>query len=480
MQDTPALPALSEAKRALLERYRQGTLVAEPARQVPIPRRAPGAIVPLSYGQQQLWLVDHLVPEAPVYNECVTIHLPGPLDGAAFERAFNEIVRRHEIWRTTFPTIDGQPVQHVHPYSARTLPLVDLTALPLEDREAESVRLATVEARQPFDLAGGPLLRATLMRLGEQDHRLYLALHHIIFDGVAMYQGFLPEVRAIYEAFLAGQPSPLPEPPIQYADYAVWQRVCVQGATLEQHLAYWRQRLGGRLPVLQLPTDRPRPATETFRGSMLPFALSRELTSALDDLARGEGCTLYMVLLAAYTVLLYRYSGQEDILIGTATAGRNRPELGAMIGYFLTTMVMRTDPSGNPTFSELLRRVREMTLEGMTHDDVPFDLLVRELQPERTLTHNPLFQTLLTLEPPLPVLACGWTLTQMDVETGVSKFDLSLEMDNRPEGLIGRFEYNSDLFDRATIERMSGQWRTLLEGIAADPGRPLSALPLLP
>jgi len=477
MQDSPAL---SEAKRALLERYRLGTLAAGPVRQAAIPRRAPGAIVPLSYGQQQLWLVDQLVPEAPVYNECVTIHLPGPLDVAAFECAFNDIVRRHEIWRTTFPTIDGQPVQHVHPYSARTLPLIDLTALQTEDREAESVRLATVEARQPFDLAAGPLLRATLMRLGEQEHRLYLALHHIIFDGVAMYQGFLPEVRAIYEAFLDGRPSPLPEPPIQYGDYAVWQRAHVQGETLERHLAYWRQKLGGRLPVLQLPTDRPRPATETFRGSMLPFALSRELTSALDDLARGEGCTLYMVLLAAYTTLLYRYSGQEDILIGTATAGRNRPELGAMIGYFLTTMVMRTDPSGNPTFSELLRRVREMTLEGMAHDDVPFDLLVRELQPERTLTHNPLFQTLLTLEPPLPVLACGWTLTQMDVETGISKFDLSLEMDNRPEGLIGRFEYNSDLFDRATIERMSGQWRTLLGGIVADPGRPISALPLLP
>jgi len=480
MQDTPALPALSEAKRALLERYRQGTLVAEPARQAAISRRAPDAIVPLSYGQQQLWLVDHLVPEAPVYNECVTIHLPGPLDVAVFERAFNEIVRRHEIWRTTFPTIDGQPVQHVHPDSARTLPLVDLMALPAEDREAESVRLATIEARQPFDLAAGPLLRATLMRLGEQDHRLYLALHHIIFDGVAMYQGFLPELRSIYEAFLDGRPSPLPEPPIQYADYAVWQREDIQGETLERHLAYWRQRLGGRLPVLQLPTDRPRPATETFRGSMLPFALSRELTSALDRLARREGCTLYMVLLAAYTTLLHRYSGQEDILIGTATAGRNRPELRAMIGYFLTTMVMRTDPSGTPTFSELLRRVREVTLEGMAHDDVPFDILVRTLQPERTLTHNPLFQTLLTLEPPLPVLECGWTLTQMDVETGISKFDLSLEMDNRPEGLIGRFEYNSDLFDRATIERMNGQWRTLLESIVADPGRPISALPLLP
>ena len=480
MQDTPALPALSEAKRALLERYRRGTPVAEPARQAAIPRRTPDAIVPLSYGQQQLWLVDHLVPEAPVYNECVTIHLPGPLDVAVLERGFNEIVRRHEIWRTTFPTVDGQPVQQVHPYSARTLPLADLTALPTEDREAESVRLATVEARQPFDLAAGPLLRATLMRLGEQDHRLYLALHHIIFDGVAVYQGFLPELRAIYEAFLDGRPSPLPEPPIQYGDYAVWQRGYVQGATLEQHLAYWRQKLNGRLPVLQLPADRPRPARETFRGSMLPFALSRELTSALDDLARGEGCTLYMILLAAYATLLYRYSGQEDVLIGTATAGRDRPELDAMIGYFLTTMVMRADLSGNPTFRELLRRVRELTIEGMAHENAPFDVLVRELQPERTLTHNPLFQTLLTLEPPLPVLECGWTLTQMDVETGVSKFDLSLEMDNRPEGLIGRFEYNSDLFDRATIERMIAQWRTLLEGLVADPGQPISTLPLLP
>ena len=477
MQDTPQL---SEAKRALLEQYRRGAAALQPARRATIPRRAPDALVPLSYGQQQLWLVDQLVPDAPVYNECVTIHLPGPLDVAVFERSFNEVLRRHEIWRSTFPTVDGQPVQRIHPHAERTLPLVDLMALPAEERAAESVRLATIEARQPFDLAEGPLLRATLMRLDEQEHRLYLALHHIIFDGVAIYQGFLPEVRTIYEAFLAGQPSPLPEPPIQYGDYAVWQRDYLRAETMEPHLAYWRQKLGGRLPVLQLPADRPRPATESFRGSMLPFALSWELTAALEGLARREGCTLYMVLLAAYNTLLYRYSGQEDILVGTATAGRNRPELRTMIGYFLTTVVMRTDLSGNPTFRVLLRRVREVTIEGVAHEELPFDFLVRELQPERTLTHNPLFQALLTLEPPLPVLECGWTLTQMDVETGISKFDLSLEMDNRPEGLIGRFEYNGDLFDSATIQRMSAQWQTLLEGIVADPGQTISALPLLP
>src|SRR5579883_1414603 len=221
MQDTTQL---SEAKRALLEKYRRGSEAAGASRPSIIPRRAPDAVVPLSYGQQQLWLVDQLVPDAPVYNECVTIHLPGPLDVAVFERSFNEVLRRHEIWRTTFPTVDGQPVQRIHPHVERALPLVDLTALPAEQREAESVRLATVEARQPFDLAEGPLLRATLMRLGEQEHRLYLTLHHIIFDGVAMYQGFLPELRTIYEAFLEGRPSPLPEPPLQYGDYAVWQR----------------------------------------------------------------------------------------------------------------------------------------------------------------------------------------------------------------------------------------------------------------
>lgn len=469
----------ADTRRALLARYLQGQ--ARPTAPsggtiAPCPHDGPP---PLSYGQQQLWILGQLMRETPVYNECVTIHLPGPLDPAVLRRSLREIVRRHEAWRTSFPLHDGQPVQRINPVPDIDLPLADLRHLALAGRKGEALRLASADAVKPFDLANGPLLRGLLVRLEDEHHRLYLTLHHIIFDGVAIYQVFLPELRAIYEAFLAGQPSPLPPLALHYADYAHWQRLPEQLARQERHLAYWREELAGAPESLALPTDRPRPAVETFRGSMYPFALTKGLTDRLKALSRQEGVTLYMTLLAAFNTLLLRYSGQEDILIGTATAGRNRSEFERMMGFFLNTIVMRTDLRGNPTFRALLARVRETTIEATAHDEVPFEYLVRALHPGRGLSRNPLFQVLLTLEPPLPVLPCGWTLTQMDVKTGMSKFDLSLELDDRPEGLIGRFEYNTDLFDEATIARMVEHWRTLLAGIVANPGAHLADLPLL-
>ncbi len=475
----PHTPELSEAKRALLEKYLRGDL-PQPARAAgAITQRASGNSAPLSFGQQQVWLLAQLTLDSPVYNECVTIHLPGPLEVAAFEQSFNEIIRRHEAWRTSFPLVDGQPIQMIHPPSRLTLPVVDLRYLPEGEREVEALRLATEDARILFDLAQGPLLRATLMRLGDAEHRLFLTLHQIIFDGVSLYQVFLPELRTLYEAFSSGKSSPLPDLPIQYPDFAVWQHQWLQGDMLADQLVYWKQQLAGAPAALRLPTDRPRPPALSYRGSMRPFVLSKRLTDGIKALSRQEGITLFVVLLAAFNTLLYRYTGQDDLLIGTSTAGRKRSEVQGLMGFFLNTLVLRTNLSGNPTFRELLERVREVTNSAFAHEDVPFEYLVKELHPERSLSQNPLFQVMLTLEPLLPVLPSGWTLTQMDVETDTAEFDLYLELDDRPEGLIGRFEYSTDLFDAATIDRMIGHWQTLLEGIVADPEQHLSELPLL-
>jgi len=475
----PNTPELSDAKRALLEKYLRGDLAQKARAASTITRRAMGNPTPLSFGQQQIWFLEQLTPDSLVHNECVTIHLPGPLDEAVLEQSFNEIILRHEAWRTSFPILDGQPIQMIHPPSVLTLPKVDLRYLPEAKREAEALRLATEDARILFDLAQGPLLRATLIRSGDAEHRLFLTLHQSIFDGISLYQVFLPELRALYEAFSSGKPSPLPDLPIQYADFAAWQQQWLRGSVLDDQLAYWKEHLAGAPAALELPTNRPRSPVQTHRGSMRPFALDKRLTDALKALSRQEGVTLFMVLLAALNTLLYRYTGQDDLLIGTSTAGRKHLEVQKLMGYFLNTVVLRTSLSGNPSFHDLLLRVREVTNSAFAHEDVPFQYLVKILHPERNLGQNPLFQVMLTLEPPLPVLPSGWTLTQMDIETNTAKFDLYLELDDRPEGLIGRFEYSTDLFDATTIDRMVGHWQTLLEGIVADPERHLSELPLL-
>jgi amino acid adenylation domain-containing protein len=469
----------SEAKRILLAKYLRGELPLTARAAGVITRHTPGSPTPLSFGQEQVWFLAQLAPDKPVYNECVTIHLPGPLDVTALEQSFNEIIRRHEAWRTSFPIVDGQPMQMIHPPSTLKLPVVDLEYLPEAEREAEALRLVTEEARILFDLARGPLLRATLVRLGDAEHRLFLTLHQSIFDGVSLYQVFLPELSALYEAFLSGRPSPLADLPIQYADFAVWQRQWQQGEMLAKQLEYWRQQLAGAPSALDLPTDRPRSQNQTYRGSMRPLALSKSLTSAIKALSRQERVSLFMTLLAAFSTLLYRYTSQDDILIGTSTAGRKRLETRGLMGFFLNTVMLRTNLSGNPTFRELLVRVREVIGSAFAHEDVSFEYLVKELQPERKLGQHPLLQVMLILEPSLPVLSSGWTLTQMDVETGIAELDLTLELDDRPEGLIGRFEYSTDLFDAATIDRMTGHWKTLLEGIVADPEQRLSELPLL-
>jgi amino acid adenylation domain-containing protein len=434
--------------------------------------------IPLSFSQEQLWFLHQLTPEEPVYNEPCTIRLKGAINVDALEKALNEIIKRHESLRTRFITVDGQPVQVIDPPDTFNLTVVDLRQFPTEQREAEALRLATKQAKQPFDLTSDRLFRATLMQLADVDYRLFLTSHHIVMDDVSIRSVFLKELTALYEAYSIGKPSPLAPLPVQYADFAVWQRQRLTQEILESHLDYWKQQLAD-LPVLQLPYDRPRPVVGTFRGAWQYLVLSKELTESLKALSQQSGVTLYMTLLAAFKTLLYRYSGSDDIVVGSFSAGRNRPEIEGLIGFFLNTLVLRTDMSGNPSFQQLLLRVREVTLEAYAHEDLPYHKLVQTLQPKRDLSQNPLFQVTFVQEAPMPSLNLDWTRSYIDIQTDTAKFDLALELDERPEGMIGRFEYNTDLFEAATISRMMEHFKTMLAGIVANPQTRVSELPLL-
>ncbi len=477
----PDTANLSATKRALLQKYLRGNLPHPPSDAGSIPRRASTGHAPLSFAQEQMWLHSQIISAVPIYNDCLSIHLPGQLDAAALARSLNEVIRRHDILRTTFPIVDEQPVQVVQPYAPLPLPVIDLRHLPEAEREAEALRMAREDVRQLFDLAQGPLFRARLVRLGDEEHRLFWSVQHLIGDGVAWYHVFLPELGVLYEAFSRGQPSPLPEPAFQYADYAAWQRQQAQEETFAEHLAYWKQQLAGAPTALELPTDYPRAAHRSYRGSLRPFALPKRLTLALKELSRQEGVTLFTTLVAAFDTLLYRYTGQEDMVFGTASAGRRHPAVQKAMGCFLNAFVLRTDLSGNPSFRELVQRVRQVISAALDHDELPFVHLVKELHPKRSIDQHPFCQVMIVLEPLLPALPPGWVMSQMEVTAGTSWRDLSLELDDRPdEGIIGRFTYRTDLFTADTIERMVGHWLTLLENIVADPDRSIAALPLSP
>jgi amino acid adenylation domain-containing protein len=435
-------------------------------------------MLPASFAQQRLWFLDQLEPHSAAYNIPTSIRLNFAVDVKALERSLNALVERHEVLRTTFADVDGQPIQVIAPSLNVPLRVVDLSALSEAQRNAEALRLADEEVQAPFDLVRGPLLRATLLRLATEKHVLLLTIHHIICDGWSL-SVLYEELAAVYQTTSAGQPSPLPGLPIQYADFALWQQEWLQGEELAAHLGYWKQRLAGAPGVLQLPTDRPHPSIPTTQGSTFVITLPTELSEALKTLSRQEGVTLYITLVAAFQALLHRYSDQDDMVLGTFTAGRTQVETESLLGFFINTVILRTDLSGNPSFRDLLKRAREVILEAFAHQAVPFDYLVRELHPTRSLGQNPLFQVMLVLAPPLPDLPSGWEPAKIVGETGAAKFDLSLELADRPEGLICSFEYSTNLFDEATIARMAGHWRTLLEGILANPSQRLSELPLL-
>ncbi|BAY48981.1 nonribosomal protein synthetase [Scytonema sp. HK-05] len=435
---------------------------------------------PLSFAQQRLWFFKQLEPDSSAYNIPATVRLSGLLNLAALEKSIDEVVRRHEALRTTFTLVDGQPVQVIHPASRFTLPVVDLQSLNETEQNVETLRLATAEAQRCFDLEKGPLLRVILLQMRKTEYVLLFTMHHIVSD--AWSTGLLiRELVLLYKAFSTGQSSPLPELPIQYADFAVWQRHWLQGEIRESQLFYWKQQLSGELPVLQLPTDYSRPITPTYRGSRQFLTLSKSLTEKLKDLSHRENVTLFMTLLAAFQTLLYRYTRQEDILVGSPIANRNRSELEGVIGFFVNTLVLRTDLSGSPSFRQLLDRVKEVTLGAYAHQDLPFEQLVQAVQPDRNLNQNPLFEVLFSLQnTAMPVWQLpNLTLTPLHINNNTAKFDLTLLMEDTEEGLVATFEYNTDLFDRDSIHRMLGHFSTLLDAIVANPDNAIANLPLL-
>ncbi|HEX2888671.1 amino acid adenylation domain-containing protein, partial [Vineibacter terrae] len=380
---------------------------------------------------------------------------------------------------TSFQERDGRIFGIVHPDLHLPLPLVDLTHLPPAERDAAALALATDDARKPFDLERAPLLRAQVVRLAEDEHRLHLTLHHIIFDGVSIYRVMMPQLAALYAGFARGEPPDLPEPRLQYGDYALWRERQLADAASARALDYWREKLAGDLPVLALPADRPPPARPSHRGAMQTFSLSRALTARLKALGAQHGVTFYTTLLAGFKAMLHRYTGQQDIVIGGVTDMRRRPELDQVIGYFLNSLALRTHPSPETPFRDYLAQVQATVVEALDACGAPFDQVVRAVRPRRDGSRHPLFQVLFSIEPPAAPLAEGWALTQMDVTVGIAKFDLYLELDEDADRIIGRFLYSTDLFDAATIARMIGHWQTLLQGVADDPSRPLFALPLL-
>ncbi len=428
-----------------------------------------------------MWFWEQLEPGTPTYNLTSAIRLEGDLDLAVLERSLNEIVRRHDILRTSFTAVDGNPVQVVAPKKTFKLNLIDLSSRTAAERETEARRLAGEESQRPFSLNRAPLLRVTLLRLTTQDHVAVVSMHHIISDGWSMGI-FVDEVTALYDAYRSGQPSSLPELPVQYADFAHWQNDLLQPGSelLESQLAYWKEQLRD-VPDLELPTDRPRPAVYDPRGAIMPFELSPELSREVKMLSRREGVTLFMTLLAAFDVLLHSQSAQDDIPVGTAIANRTRIETERLIGFFVNMLVLRTDLSGDPTFRELLQRVREVTLGAYSHQDVPLAKLVGELQVKRDVSRNPLFQVVFllqnastqTLELP------GLKLSPFEFQVTTAPFDMVLSLTEMGDHLRGLVTYNTALFDEQTIERLLNDYENMLERVVADPNQPLSSLQVL-
>jgi len=433
-------------------------------------------ILPASSAQQRLGFLDRLDPGGCVYNEPSAHRIAGRLNRRALEASVNEIVRRHESLRTSFAMEEGVLVQHVHPNLPFTLPIVDLSAT--ADAETQLRRLLVEEARHPFDLSQAPLFRVRLFAVGAEDHVLVITFHHIISDGWSR-NVFLAELDTLYDAFSRNQPSPLEELPIQYADFAAWQREQADGVEAEQRRAYWQTQLAN-LATLDLPTDRPRPKQQTHRGTQRPLTISSALTSSLKAVALREKATLFMVTAAAFQTLLYRYTGQTDVALGITTANRNRSELEGLIGFFVNTLVLRADLSGDPSFVQLLARVKDAMWGAFVHEDLPFEQMVEAARVERDHSRSALFQVMFDYAPHAGTTRLGdLTMRSLPVDAGVSKFDLSIhlgEADGRLEGFI---EYNTDLFDSATIERLIGHYQTLLRGVVANFNEQLSTLPLL-
>lgn len=473
------IDSLTTERRALVEKL----LIERRAgnrRNQAIPRRAQNSPCPLSYSQQLMWLSDQLIPQGSTYNVPIPLKLDGELDLPALQRTLNTILERHEVFRTTIRTVEGQPFQFIGEPEPLELPVVDVPGESEREREAEMKRLCHEAARRPFDLSKDRLLRSTLFRLDPGCHVLLLITHHVGFDG-ASRRVLFRELEAIYTAFHQGKPSPLPNPAIQYADYAVWQRQAMEGEVMAKHLAYWKDHLAGAPPFLELPADRPRPAIQTFRGARQVSSALQPLRGSLRKLRCGEGTTLYMIALAAFSILLHRYTGQEAIVIGTPVLGRERAELDGLIGYVSNTLALRIDFAGDPTFREFLARVRDLVLGAFDHQEMPLERLVMELQPARDASRSPLFQVLFSAGnarvemPRLPSLE----VSSFKIDRGITKLDLTIALTETEDELLDVCEYSVDLFDETTIARTLDHFHTLIESIVADPNQRISKLQML-
>ena len=465
------IAALSPEKRALLERQLRHGAPATTA-EAPVPQ-ARGERLPLSFAQQRLWVLEQIEPGHSFYHLPLAMKLTGPVSVEVLEKALNEIVRRHDALRTTFVNVDGSPSQIVAPSLHVPLDVVDF-----HGRHDEAAAYAGQESQRPFDLAMGPLFRASLLRITDADHVLLLTMHHIVADGWSL--GVLQrEVAALYGAYIAGRPSPLPPLPIQYADFALRQREQLKGDALDELLSYWKQQLAGMPPLLEIPMDRPRPRVQVFRGASLVVPMPAHLLAASNALARRSGATLFMVLLAAFKVVLARHGNRTDIVVGSPIAGRTRRETEGLIGFFVNTLVLRTDLSGDPSFAEALARVRETAVEAFAHQELPFEKLVEELQPARDLSHNPLFQIAFGLQNADTGTFTGSDGRPSHAGGGTSKFDLTLSVAETAHGLDAAFEYNTELFDARTIATLARHYEIVLERAVTDPARPIGELLVL-
>ncbi|HYO51726.1 condensation domain-containing protein, partial [Archangium sp.] len=470
---------LPPEKREKLLRKLEAEAQAAQRAQAPAVAREPSQPQPLSFAQHRLWFVDRMQPGQGVYNLPVLFSAEGALDVGAFTRSVEALVERHEVLRTVFSEEKGEPVQVVSPTLKVEVPVVDLRGVPEPERAREAERLAREEMLRPFELSRGPLMRVVLLRLGEREYQVVMTLHHIVFDVWSMGV-LLRELTELYAARVAGRPAVLPALPMQYGDYARWQREWLRGQVLEEQLAYWKKQLAG-LTMLELPVDRPRPAVPSFGGGTHTFVIPRSRVEALQALAKRQGSSLFMVMLAALKVVLARRAGQEDVAVGIPIAGRNRRELEGLIGFFVNMLVMRTDLSGNPTFLEVLRRVKETSLGAYAHQELPLEHLAAELRPEREAGQTPFFRMSFSLQnaPMGAIDVPGLRLRPLKATAGTAKLDLSLYLVEDPDGLQSVWEYSTDLFEAGTIQRMAEHYERVLGQVVEAPDRKVMELEVM-
>lgn len=472
----PETAQLSDAKRRLLARYLRGKDENASAGMKLIDRRSKGAIAPLSLSQEELWrreLRGSQIP--PLYNECITLRINGTLELAALERSLTEILRRHEIWRTTFETKAGLPVQVVQPPIPVQLLVVDVREFPNSEGESKAIHSVSEAVRKPFRLEKETALRPVLVKINPSEHCLYLVAHQIVLDGVSAYQIFPSELAELYKAFLGGKPSPLPGLPIQFADFACWQRDWLDGEEGKQ-MEYWEKQLSPTLAVPAWPNDKARSATRTYRGAIRPFAFSEKVSQKLKQFSQRENTTLFSTLLAGFATLLHCYSNQNDIVVGTLSpCGRKRSEVLKLVGYFLNPVALRFDFESDPTFLELLIQARKVMAEAICNDDVPIERLARSLKPG-DFSPSPFFRAALSLQPPMPVHDLDWSVTSMDVESGGSPWELYLAFIDSPHGIVGRVQFDPELFDTIAITGMLQDLQRLFEKVIATSQQRLSAV----